>query len=387
VQQGCAITSVHGLARSDSAQWQRRLSPMPTLPRQERVMTGPELLEEIASTWGVDESRTHWLEDGFDWSPGSYLVCVRAVPCPAQDPGKDEQWRLTVETELIRSPSIDDSTFEGGFASMAPYITPTYSLVYPPHEVWKKCLDRRPRTVSFFNSAYVKSETAPGLLKFFPQLALLQPIHAELLAEDVARQFEEAPAFVGSGRTLARDEVLGWALDLYRREGAKPSRWTNVTEFAAFARRYAESDSCFGFGDESGMALEMPFGDDSALIRLRSDQPHSYLGNGLRVTVVLPRVPSLPSTEAVLLNFLEASTWTDFPQLGCWHIVETEDGTEGVAHSCFFPNALYSDGIAGNLALWSLARAQWARETRWPDLEDKPMSDIIQKRLRSGVYP
>ena len=103
--------------------------------------------------------------------------------------------------------------------------------------------------------------------------------------------------------------------------------------------------------------------------------------------MAIPFVPSLPIAEAVLLNFLEARTWTDVPQLGCWTVFETEDETDALAHSCFIPNALYAEGLAGNLALWSIARAQWVRKTRWPDLEDMPMREIIEARLRSGAYP
>jgi hypothetical protein len=226
------------------------------------------------------------------------------------------------------------------------------------------------------------------ITRLFARLALLQPINAKLLGDYVARDFGMEPAFVESGRTHEGDAVLAAAFSIYRDEGAKPSRWSNVREFAAFARDYAHSDNCVGSGDASSLTLETPFGDNSALIRLRSDQPHAYLGNGLLVTVELPVVQSLRdvSAEAMRLNFLEARTWTDFPQLGCWHVFQAEDEDVGLIHSSFVPNALYGDLVASNLAMWSLQRAQWARRTRWPDLEDKPMSEIFQERLRTGVY-
>jgi hypothetical protein len=54
--------------------------------------------------------------------------------------------------------------------------------------------------------------------------------------------------------------------------------------------------------------------------------------------------------------------------------------TNELAHASFVPIALYSDGLATNFALWSVARVRWLRQTRWPNLEDKPMIEILENR-------
>jgi len=48
----------------------------------------------------------------------------------------------------------------------------------------------------------------------------------------------------------------------------------------------------------------------------------------------------------------------------------------------FVPNALYSDGLATNAALWNLCLARWARLTLWPDLQDDTMLDILNARMQ-----
>jgi hypothetical protein len=40
----------------------------------------------------------------------------------------------------------------------------------------------------------------------------------------------------------------------------------------------------------------------------------------------------------------------------------------------------FADGLATNFAFWSIARARWLRQTRWPNLEDKPMIEILKNR-------
>ena len=72
---------------------------------------------------------------------------------------------------------------------------------------------------------------------------------------------------------------------IYVSEGNKPSRWNDTDEFGKFAENYGRSDGCFGNGDKSGLTLETPFGDNSALIRLMPGVKHPQLGSGLLVTI------------------------------------------------------------------------------------------------------
>ncbi|HEY7384653.1 MAG TPA: hypothetical protein VH743_13370 [Beijerinckiaceae bacterium] len=346
-------------------------------------MTGSELLQEIATFWKVDRAHIRWREDGFDWWPGSYVVRVRTFP-PRMNHA-DARWRLTVETELARSAPIDAESLADELSYATPAMTPAYSLVYAPHGSTKD-VSEGASGLKFFNSAYVNSEML-SVTRLFARLALLQVINAELLGDHLAKEFGAEPAFVGAGRAQERAPVVDVALSIYLDEGAKPSQWSNVSEFAAFVERYAQSESCVGRADKASMMLETPFGEDTAIVQLRSNQPHEYLGSGLLVTLELPEIASGDDAaeEAALLNNLEASSWTDFPQLGCWHTFETENEVDALVHSSFVPNALYGNLVASNLAMWSLNRAQWVRATRRPDLKDKAMSEIIQQRLRSGV--
>jgi hypothetical protein len=87
------------------------------------------------------------------------------------------------------------------------------------------------------------------------------------------------------------------------------------------------------------------------------------------------------SKESATLNFMEAISWTNFPQLGCWHSHQSRGGGKGLAFSSFLPNALYQPGLATNMALWLLGRARWARERGWPDLQDQTMLQVLQNRF------
>jgi hypothetical protein len=151
-------------------------------------------------------------------------------------------------------------------------------------------------------------------------------------------------------------------------EGEKPSRWENTDEFIKFAETYVPSDWYFGFGDEAGLSLETPFGEDSALIHLRTNQKRPLLGSGLLVTIQFPFLgaPDEIAKEVAAFNFWEASGWMDFPQLGCWVPHGDVDGKVGLAHASFIPNVLYHYGLATNFAIWSGSRVRWARKSVGP---------------------
>ena len=131
------------------------------------------------------------------------------------------------------------------------------------------------------------------------------------------------------------------------------------------------------------MTLETPFGADSALINFKTDQQHPQLGNGLLVTTQIRSSQSFKDVcvEAAGLNFLESRIWTDFPQLGRWHPQETSNKEANWAHSCFIPNALFRPGLVENFAYWAIARIQWVRRTRFPELKDLTMAEILNKRF------
>jgi hypothetical protein len=89
---------------------------------------------------------------------------------------------------------------------------------------------------------------------------------------------------------------------------------------------------------------------------------------------------------AAELNYLEASSWTGFPQLGCWYVeVRGEDAkslTYALAFALFIPNASYRPGLVPHVAFWLLQRLRWAREQQFPGIEDNPILEILEKAGR-----
>ncbi len=343
-----------------------------------------QTLQEMAKVWQTEAADMVWLESGFDWTPGNHLVRVRASLPEA--PG-EARIRLSVETELLNDVAVDDPKFVRMLGTAALFVTSTYALVYPPAETWKATKESGKPTLSMFSSVYVSENLLGWLPSFFAQLTIMQPIDAEIRSGALPQTLGSGqPAYRNGGKRQAYDGILEVANEVYAPAGMKPSRWIGSPEFQKFAEEYARSDSCFGNGDFLGLTLEVPFGQNSALIRFWTDERHPQLGNGLLITTQLPYWEGAQkiSEFAGNLNFLEARSWTDFPQLGCWHTHAAGDEQFVMAHSTFVPNALYRPGLVLNLAMWSAARAAWVRQTFWPDEEDLPMWKILEARFQNS---
>jgi hypothetical protein len=348
-----------------------------------------QILKRIAKVWEVDDNRIRWKEPsgheaaGFEWWPGDFRVRVRADY--RKQSGADSVIRVTVRTDFLKDVAIDNEHFEQMSTEIAGYSTSTYAWVYPPQDFWQKYGDlseESPR-LWFSSSVYVVPETISWMPDLLATTALMQPINAQLQARALAE-------ILGSGvpdvtrpaelQDAGLDDMLEVAAQIYAPLGEQPSRWAGTDEFEQFAQTWGRADNCFGTADPNQMTLETPFGDDSALIRFLTTERHPQLGHGLLVTLQLPysgdRLTMVRA--AAWLNFFEASTWTDFPQLGCWYARENRQ--QGVAFALFMPNALYRPITATNLAFSFLLRARWARELMFPDLQDAAMIDVFERR-------
>lgn len=346
---------------------------------------GQRAIEEIASVWHVAASRSVRRANGFDWWPGDYCVSVTAVP--QEDRQQPDGALIWVQTDFLADVPIKDDKFVQIAAATSRFLTSTYAWAYPPAEIWTELAkaDDTPK-LWLANTAYVRDDNVNWLPRFLAQMSILQPINAQLQAANMQGLIGGVPdtSRPPGMDAIGLDEILQVAADIYVPIGDEPSRWIGTNEFEAIAKQWGQTDNTFGFGDAGGLTLETPFGGDSALIRLLTDQRHPQLGNGLLATLQLPFFdqPTVVANECAFLNYLERMSWTDIPLFGCWHPHTSRADRDGAAFTTFVPNALYRPGIATNMALWLLGRAAWARKTRWPKLQDLAMAEIIHRRLQ-----
>jgi hypothetical protein len=268
------------------------------------------------------------------------------------------------------------------------YLAPTYAWAYAPEEAWRREGSEAKPKLWFVSCAYLEERNADWVPTFLADMSIMQPINAQIQADFLADMLKGGAPDGSRPEHLANSAlhgILSLAEQVYVPFGKEECRWIGTGEFVGFAEKYALNDNCFGFGSETGLTVETPFGSVSALIRLRTDEKHPALGNGLLATLQMPFFgqDSEIASECAWLNFLESVSWTNVPVFGCWHPHEygPEEGQVDLAFTSFVPNAHYRLGLATHVALWMISRAWWLRQTRWPDLEDKTMMEIMQGRV------
>jgi hypothetical protein len=342
------------------------------------------VIRRVAALWQIDQNRSTLFEDGFDWWPGHFCVRLRV----AQEGGRPDV-RVSVRTDFLKDVPISIDQFVELAAAMSVSATSTYAWVYPPADYWNRLhpesANDTPR-LQFSSTAYVTNETVGWLPDFIAETAIIQPINADIQAKEMPTLIEGGLTDV-SGPMLTSniklDQMLETLTLAYGPLGHQPSRWVGSAEFEEFAKKWGQSDLCFGLGDPTGLTLETPLGGDSILIRLHTAERHPQLGHGLLATLQVPYFGGVNeiSKLSAELNFLESSQWTNFPQNGCWHPIGGPHNQSGLAFSAFVPNALYRSVLATNLAIWMFARSRWVHDQKWPNAKDETMLEILKKRV------
>jgi hypothetical protein len=354
-----------------------------------------QVLQRIAEVWQVDAKRINWSQEtehhaaGFEWWPGDF--CVRVYAHHAKEQCGDAEFKIIIRTDFLKDVAVDSERFERMAAVASRFFTSTYAWVYPPQAFWQRFEPSESKPGLWFSSSgYISPENIEWMPDLLANTGIVQPINAQIQARHVVEVLGSGAPDMSRPQALRReglDDIL-WVVDqVFAPLGKNPSRWVGTGEFEAFAEKWAQCDLCFGFGDASGMTLETPFGNDSALIRFHSEQKHPQLGHGLLITLQLPNSGDelTIAREAAELNLLEAVTWTDFPQLGCWHPNKNRVDQEGLAFSLFIPNALYRPNLATHIAFWFMQRARWAREQKFPDMKDVTMLEVLNRRFTGSA--
>jgi hypothetical protein len=186
------------------------------------------------------------------------------------------------------------------------------------------------------------------------------------------------------------DDILSVEESAIVPQGTRQSKWIGTGEFEEIIEKWGRCDSGFGFADGGGLSIEMPFGEEAAILTLKTDVPHPRLGSGLFALLKIPHSSELERINKLSLemNYLEANVWSKLgmPLIGNWGADEYSKQERGFvpAFSSFVPNLFYQRGLAENIFLYAANRTRWVRQMLMPDAIDLPMHEILSKRLKSG---
>jgi hypothetical protein len=371
----------------------------------------------IHDLWNVDPERVQWVNDisdteafasallleayGFDCWPGSFKVQVRIsgphldLPLPIL--------RLSVRTDFLRNVDVTAADFARKLCQLNSVIS-TFAVCAPPAETIRALasdaelsllgLNLKSSPLWFESVAYVGEESLGWLPQLFGELAALQPMEAELRADQALLWFGGA-----EDRSAPPNGKLPASIDgLLRVErscldaGKEQSSWIGTGEFQEIISRRERDKSGFGEADDHGLRLAMSFGASLARVLLRADLSHPILGAGLIGKLYLPYQTPNAGTLAVGLNHLEGAGWSKRAPsfIGSWSVDEHDDKSGSriflPTFNFFIPNKLYARGVAEQFVQFSMARARSFREKWLPDDIDLPVSEIQARRQKPEKF-
>lgn len=291
----------------------------------------------VDAGWSVLEPR------GYRWWADSLAQQVHAEP--GFDDDGIEIWRVLAETELVRG--IDPTPAALAMADMLNALSAGSALV----------VDGDAGTIRSVASMWVHEQSRDWVARSFSVVAAIQVAQAAQLATmlaDMVGGEVAASAHPESGPRTEPDEMLG-LLDMVRMDGQGPSRWAGDDLVMALAQVQQLPIVTLATGDESGVTIEVPYRETTALIRLDANERHPDLGSGMLVRLSLPGGPGPGPEWAAMRNRQELESLTRAHLVGSW--VGSADFATFVS---FYPNMLARTGMgAVNVALSTINRARW----------------------------
>jgi hypothetical protein len=315
-----------------------------------KVDCGMTVVQNYFDALRIDEKSCLRQERGFTWWGEDLAQRIWSDPPAIRD--GTTVWKVHARTDFLAG-FADSGSNLGYLAQLASFASLGGGLI--------RATSERHR-IQLASCLYATEETLQWATLFFPSTAATQTAEAHLMA----KMF---PPMVECEAAISAHPVLGPArhhrvldmLEAFVREGKKPPVWS-PEEFEDTASELAGEPFDVS-PSESGLTVELPFGNSTALGEMTSKIEHPSYGHGLTARLVLPVAPSDAENPQIVLrcNGLEIDSLTPVSHFtGSYYIGEGER----LSYSNFIPNLQSYRGVPflASLIRFMALRARWLAE-------------------------
>lgn len=337
---------------------------------------GIEALRTIHQTLAIDEQWTLRSGRGFTWWGHRLPQLIEAGP--AVPSGETEVFRLRSYIPLLRNVRAErahvEKTLNGinRLASCSAYIyDPASREVFSLQRgmVHAGTLAWRPVLLGAFFMQQLRD--AEGRLDELVGLLDGEPMVSPHPVAGLRHEPDEMFSVVARYFSLHADERPGFR---------------NRFEFDAVVNM-SDGMNAYSFGaTEDGLALEVPFGHQTALILMKADAVHPLVGAGLGVYKMLPeRYDEADAARfANWLNLRELRNPFLGEFIGAWCKAPSADQFL-VGHARFIPAALYRPGLILDSAIVAIGHVSDANGLIHADAPRPDVIDVIERRLGRSI--
>jgi hypothetical protein len=328
---------------------------MPSQPNQISIEddAGLRALQIIHSTAQIDEHWTERSSRSFRWI--GYRL-QQSFDSSAQHKDHDIHIsRVSASVPIVEQIQSSSQSVDRILANINRYAIGSAYVYDPAGQI-----------VTSVSSAIVHSQTVEWRSAQLTAIAVCQLGQAETEADYLANVLKGAVAVrphPTSGSRERPDEVITFVDSVFGNGGNEPSRFAKAAEFQAIAEIAKGGNMATWGADEAGISIEVPFDQQTSLIRLDSRFRHRRVGQGLSFTIHLPL--DLDRQEcakfAAVLNREEACGTPGAQQFGAWCLHTALDRLT-LAFTGFVPNHFYNPAISQDVFYSAIKRARWANQ-------------------------
>lgn len=333
---------------------------------------GVEALGVIHRKLMIDEEWTQRRERGFTWWAHRLPQQIDAGR-PIDDRGIVVT-RITSRIPILRGVTggadlIDKVLTEWNF------ISDSCCYVYDPET----------RRIESVQSGIVHEQTLDWRAELLASYFIIQLCHAEEDAPVLRRALGGRLAssrHPTQGRRTEEDDMLNVVWSAFRPRGAGKSEFADRFEFDAICDQVNRINAASFGGSDTGVAIEVPFGDNTALITLNAAEENPRIGAGLGVFLQLPIFASFEECArlAAWLNRNEAAGEFLSQCVGAWSV--KKGGRFCTVARCeFIPNALHRPGLAMDAAIGAMMKLKQVNRLLNPGVDEPIAWKVVADRL------
>lgn len=333
---------------------------------------GVEALAVIHRKLLIDEEWTQRRERGFTWWAHRLPQHIDAAR-PIDDYGIVVA-RITSRIPILRGVTADPDLVEKVLSGWN-FISDSCCYVYDPET----------RRIDSVQSGIVHEQTLGWRAELLASYFVIQLCHAEEDAPALRRALGGRLAtsrHPTRGRRKEEDDMLNVVCSVFRPRGAGKNEFADRFEFDAICEQVNRINAASFGGSDTGVAIEVPFGDNTALITLNAGEENPRIGAGLGVFLQLPIFASFEECLrlAAWLNRKEAAGEFLSQCIGAWSV--KKGGRFCTVARCeFIPNAVHRPGLAMDAAIAAIMKLKQVNRLLNPGAEEPIAWKVVADRL------
>jgi hypothetical protein len=337
---------------------------------------GNETLSRIHKVLQIDEEWTTRRDCGFTWWAYRLAQHIDAGP-PIDDYGI-VLTRITSRIPILRNVRAAPHVVEQALARFN-FTSDSYCYVYDPES----------RSIDSVQSGLVHEQTLDWRPRLLASYFIIQLVHAEVDAPALRHALGGKLAssrHPERGRRFVPDDMLNVVGTVFLPRGHGKNLFADKFEFETIYEQTCRINAASFGASATGLAIEVPFGDKTALITLNSAEPNPRIGQGLSVVLRLPIFGSFDECArlAAWLNRKEADGEFLAQCVGAWS-VKGEGESNTVARCTFIPNMLHRPGLAMEAAAEAMQKARVINALFNPGVPQPSVWDVIARRMGMKV--